>query len=252
MRRLLTIVILFFTTINLSAQPESILKSFDSGNQAYADNDFGVAITNYQKIVNANYESAELYYNLGNAYFKQNNIALAILNYERALRLSPRDEDIIYNLEYANKFVKDDFTEVPEFILDRIYNGIVKILSSNAWALVSINTFILALAVFLIFLFSKIISRRKLAFFASILLLMFSVVTFSFSATSKNKLTEPNSAIIMEISTIKSSPDKEGTDLFILNPGVKVGIKSSSGEWFEVRLPNGKVGWILKDDLVII
>ncbi|MBN2890470.1 MAG: tetratricopeptide repeat protein [Bacteroidales bacterium] len=252
MRRLKLLIIILIATTSIFAQKENLLSTFEQANIEYADENFEQAINKYESVVEKKYESAELYYNLGNAFFKQNNIPKAIVNYERAYRLSPNDEDIKHNLEHANLFVQDEFTKVPDFILDRIYHGVVHVLGSNTWALISINTFILGLTVFLIFLFSKIVSRRKLAFFFSILLMMFSIITFSFSAESKKQITEPNAAIIMEISTIKSSPENDGTDLYILNPGVKVGIKSINNDWYEVKLPNGKIGWIQKNVVEII
>ena len=49
--------------------------------------------------------------------------------------------------------------------------------------------------------------------------------------------------------TIKSSPDASGTDLFVLHEGTKVFIKSSLGEWYEIELEDGNVGWIRQKDL---
>ncbi len=246
-----TIIIILFFIINLSifAQPDTLQNTFKSANDAYLKENYEKAIENYEKIVSQNYESVELYYNLGNAYFKQNNIAKAVLNYNRALVLSPNNEDVLANLDFVNRSIKDEFTPVPEFILDRIFKGIVKIFSSNTWALISINTFLLALVIFLIFLFSKVMSIRKFSFFTSILLILLSITTFTFSANAKQRITNHNSAVIMKISTIKSSPDTEGTDLFILNPGVKVDIKSNINGWYEVRLPNGKIGWIQNNNV---
>ena len=54
-----------------------------------------------------------------------------------------------------------------------------------------------------------------------------------------------NEAIIMTGSvTVKSSPDKSGTDLFQLHEGTKVEIKSSLDSWIEIEVGNGNVGWI--------
>ena len=52
--------------------------------------------------------------------------------------------------------------------------------------------------------------------------------------------------------TVKSSPDKSGTDLFQLHEGTKVSVKSSLGKWIEIKLGNGSIGWVEKDDIVKI
>ncbi len=249
MKKFLILFFVFIINNFLYSQTDSLYIVFNQANKAYKDNDFELAIEKYNQIVESEYHSAELYYNIGNAYFKQKDYPKAILYYQKASKLSPRDEDIKHNIEYANQFVSDEFIEVPEFVLDRIYFSIVRSFSSNTWALISINSFIFSLALFFVFLFSKIRLNRKLAFFTSIVLVAVSVSSFKFSADMKKYQTHPNSGIIMNISTLKSSPGNDGTDLYILNPGTKVKIKSENDEWIEVRLPNGKIGWLKKTSI---
>ena len=52
--------------------------------------------------------------------------------------------------------------------------------------------------------------------------------------------------------TIKSSPDASGTDLFILHEGTKVFIKSKLGDWSEIEMEDGNVGWIPSKDIEVI
>jgi SH3-like domain-containing protein len=59
-----------------------------------------------------------------------------------------------------------------------------------------------------------------------------------------------NEAIIMSGTvTIKSSPDKSGTDLFQLHEGTKVSIKSALDQWIEIKVGNGNIGWIEAKDI---
>lgn len=51
---------------------------------------------------------------------------------------------------------------------------------------------------------------------------------------------------------VKSSPDDNGTDLFRINEGLKVAVKDRSGDWIEIRLADGRVGWIKFSALEII
>jgi hypothetical protein len=44
--------------------------------------------------------------------------------------------------------------------------------------------------------------------------------------------------------SVKSSPDKSGTDLFQLHEGAKVYVKSTLGSWLEIKLANGGIGWV--------
>ena len=44
---------------------------------------------------------------------------------------------------------------------------------------------------------------------------------------------------------VKSTPDESGTDLFVLHEGTRVEIiDNSMKEWKEIRLADGKIGWM--------
>ena len=45
-------------------------------------------------------------------------------------------------------------------------------------------------------------------------------------------------------SFVKSAPDTNGNDQFMLHEGVKFEILDRVGEWSKIRLADGKVGWI--------
>ena len=49
--------------------------------------------------------------------------------------------------------------------------------------------------------------------------------------------------------TVKSSPDASGTDLFVLHEGTNVTVKSTLGEWSEIELEDGNVGWMPSKDI---
>ena len=53
--------------------------------------------------------------------------------------------------------------------------------------------------------------------------------------------------------TVKSTPNKSGTDLFILHEGRKVIIKDNTmKEWKEIKLEDGNVGWVPTNVIEII
>ena len=44
--------------------------------------------------------------------------------------------------------------------------------------------------------------------------------------------------------SVKSSPDKASTDLFVLHEGTKVRTVSELGDWREIVIADGKKGWV--------
>ena len=45
--------------------------------------------------------------------------------------------------------------------------------------------------------------------------------------------------------TVKSTPNENGTDLFILHEGRKVLIKDNTmKDWMEIQLEDGNAGWV--------
>jgi SH3-like domain-containing protein len=53
--------------------------------------------------------------------------------------------------------------------------------------------------------------------------------------------------------TVKSTPAQNGTDLFILHEGTKVTIIDDTMDgWREVRVPDGKQGWVETSQIEVI
>ncbi|NOY05770.1 MAG: SH3 domain-containing protein, partial [Chlorobi bacterium] len=48
---------------------------------------------------------------------------------------------------------------------------------------------------------------------------------------------------------VKSSPDKSGVRLFAIHEGLKVEIVDDFDGWYQVRLQDGKKGWVQRDVL---
>ena len=55
------------------------------------------------------------------------------------------------------------------------------------------------------------------------------------------------------VAPVKSSPsDGQTTDLFVLHEGTKVTVLDSVGAWRNIRLSDGRQGWIAAGDIEII
>lgn len=236
-----------------SAAKQIVNATKAEGDSAYIKNDFASAIQIYESLLQQG-EAPEIYYNLGNCYYKTDDIARAILNYERALLLSPGNTDIRANLEIARSKAIDKVTPVPEIFFITWIKSLVNSQSSDAWARTGIISFLLLLVSLAIFFFTQHIKWKKIGFSAAILFLIVTVLSNLFASQQKSYLTNRNDAIILSPSvTVRSTPSESGTSLFILHEGRKVEIKDNSmREWKEIRLEDGKVGWVPSSSIEVI
>ena len=220
---------------------------------AYVNGNYQQAIAQYEALLK-NGASAELYYNLGNAYYRTENITRAVLNYERALLLSPGDRDIRFNLQLARSKTIDKIVPESEMFFITWYHALVNLMSVDGWARMAIISLALVIILFLLYLFSEPIWLRKIGFFGGFLLLLFFVLSNLFAYQQKQNLLYRKGAIVIAPSvTVKSTPAQNGTDLFILHEGTKVTIiDGAMSDWKEIRLADGKEGWIERKRIELI
>ncbi|WP_033148770.1 BatD family protein [Prevotella sp. P6B1] len=212
---------------------------------AYVNGNYQEAIKGYESLLK-NGASAEIYYNLGNAYYRTENITRAVLNYERALLLSPGDGDIRFNLQIARSKTIDKIVPESEMFFVTWYRSLVNLMSVDGWARTALVALVLVIGLFLVYLFSVRVWMQKVGFFGGFALLALFVVSNIFAWQQRQQLLYRQSAIVVAPSvTVKSTPAQNGTDLFILHEGSKVVITDSSMKnWREIRLADGKKGWL--------
>ena len=251
MRRL-TGILLVLLFLPPGTEAKDFQDLLNQGNQQYLNGEYELAVETYTSIVDSGYSSSELFYNLGNAYYKSHDITMALVNYERAQILKPKDKDILHNLDVAREFVVDRIDILPEFFLKRAWVGFVKTFDADLWAIMSLLTFFLSLALFLAYFFSKRVELRRVTFWTAILLMFLSLSALVFASQQNRFITRHNQAIILTPSVaIKSSPDdNSGTDLFLLHEGTKVTVDDELGDWREVVLSDGNRGWLKESDLI--
>jgi hypothetical protein len=225
----------------------------DSGNGSYAKGNYDKAITQYNNFISSGYESAQVYYNLGNCYYRKADYAKAILNYEKAKKLNPSDADIQFNLQLANLKTVDKITPDSSLFLTNWLHSFVDIFSERGWGILCIIFLFAGLLSIVGYLMSGNLTLRQAGFWGGIIMLVFSLISFTFSYEQYNNLTTHDTAIVMGSSiTIKGSPDENATQLFVIHEGAKVWIVKSEGIWTEVKVANGNQGWMHTSDIAPI
>ncbi len=249
--RAIALLLLCMTVFAAFAQtPE---ETFAEANKAYAEQRYEQAARLYQQLVDENLSSFELYYNLGNAYYKLDDVGRSVLYYEKALRLEPSNEDAQFNLDIANLKVADRVQPLREAFLFRWVNNALLTYASDGWARLALAALWLALVAGAIFLFVNQLTVKRLLFALGSLLLLVSVVLGLVALRQMDYEQTNREGIIMVMNTyVKSAPDAQSMDLFILREGVKVRLQDTADGWQQVKVVDesgDKVGWIKAEEV---
>ena len=134
------------------------------------------------------------------------------------------------------------------------YHSLVNIMSVDGWANVALGSFGLAIVLALVYLFSSRIRMRNVGFLAGAAFILLFAVANLFAYQQKKELLNRTGAIVISSAVpVKSTPSKGGTDLFILHEGTKVEITDGSmRDWKEIRVADGKEGWVETSKIEII
>jgi tetratricopeptide (TPR) repeat protein len=234
------------TGMNLVAQDDISIANGYADKGQHLD-----AIKAYNEILKSiGYE--EVNYNLANSYLAVDSLPQAILHYERALRYDPNDADVLNNLDIARSRVFDQVTVLPEFFLIEYWNSLVRWLSPNGWAWISV---ILALFIALLFYlvsYGKINLRIRHSAGLMGLLLGLMLISLAAGWSGKNKSVTENQAIIMQEVLLKSGPDSRSNDVKVLYPGYKIFILDELEGWKKVRTEDREVGYVLPEAFKVI
>jgi hypothetical protein len=118
-------------------------------------------------------------------------------------------------------------------------------MSGDGWAKISIAAMVAALLLGLLYFVSGRLILRKIGFWGGTLVLFISLASVFLAWQTYRNLQKTKEAIIFTPTvTIKSSPDDNSVDLFVLHEGTKVQLIDNIGTWYEIRIVNGSVGWL--------
>ena len=234
--------------------------NIDRANQVYKQELYNEALKLYLQEAQQTGVSSALYCNIGDTYYRLKDNVHAVLYYERALVLDPSNSDARFNLDFVRGKM-----QLPDDAGDSWFSNwvdqTVSRLSSNAWAVIAIITFLLSLAGVAAYLFLDNVLMRKIGFFGGALLLVATILANLAAFHVYHKATSGNAAIIMPESVVLSTAPREARDkdeeAFSLQQGTRVEIFDSitgkdSGKWLQVSTAGGHKAWLKANDIEVI
>ncbi|MEI6090391.1 MAG: tetratricopeptide repeat protein [bacterium] len=236
---------IFFVLFTIQSYSFDAGKTLTSANKCYLQKDYDKAADLYSALLKNNYQTADIYFNLGNTYYKKQDWSSAILYYEKAKRLRPTDSDIEMNLKMANLQIIDKIDQVPQVFYARWYDAVSAKLNSGTWAWLSVIFIWLALICFVGFLFYKTPRAKQINFGLGVLSLFFTMFSIIIAVDVNKEEHTHNKGIIFDFSVyVKSSPESDSKNLFIIHNGSKVKIEDRVNNWYKIKLLNGHEGWV--------
>ncbi len=214
---------------------------------AYVQEKYEKAAELYSQIAESGYD-AKLCYNLGCTYYRLDEVAKSILWLERAILLEPDDNDIRYNLSLVRAKTIDRITPRHEMFFIPLYRSAVNMLSLHKWAVVALTFFVLFLVALSLYFFSNRMALRKSGFFASFVFLLLTVFANICAFQQRSYSEHRTKGVVMATSVnVKSTPSESGNELFVIHEGTCFDIEDDTmKEWVQIRIADGKVGWIEK------
>lgn len=228
---------------------------FDEGNRLYQEGDFSAAAASYRAVLEGGFESVEVYYNLGNAHFRLGDVGHAVLNYERAARLDPANEDIQANLALVTRMLQDRIEPLPRFWVLSAFEWWMTLVP-RGWleAMVAVCYILLGSASVLLVL-GRFGGRRAAALRRIVYAGAVGTVVLGGTLLIREAgWALPEEAVVMAAEArVLSAPSEEGgLTVFTLHEGTTVRIDRRTGDWAEIVLADGKVGWLPLEALEVV
>jgi tetratricopeptide (TPR) repeat protein len=234
-----------------AGQDDSLREAFRRGNALYQAGRFDSALAVYGRMPDRGYENGPLYYNMGNCAYKLGRTGAAVLYYEKARRFMPSDEDLRVNLLLANLGVVDKVEARPEFLPLRLFRAAVRALPVSAWFWLTAGFFGLAVAGAVVFLLSRNRLAAVTGYRGAVLFgVLFAVAGLLWLGRIQTDRSTVEAVILATKVDVMSAPGgQDSVESFSLHEGTKVRLDRESGEWVEIVLADGKVGWVPKSSL---
>ena len=217
--------------------------NWQKGNDCYARKAYDSAAYFFEQIAALKPINAEVYYNLGNTYYRLNKIGPAVVNYERALKISPSMQNAAENLALTENRITNHIQVVNEIFFVKWWNNMTHPTHASAWS-------VAALIIFLLMLLTIGLRRLKPGmanqFPIQIVFVLgfFWLCTITMALIVSARAAHHDAAVVMQNDSPLMPPDLHSKPITQLPEGTTIEVLDEKDSWVEVRIPDGRVGWM--------
>lgn len=225
---------------------------FNEANTAYEAGEFDRALLLYDSVA-VNFSSFELWFNAGNAAYRTGKIGQSILYYERAKRISPANDDLLVNLAIANERVADRIAELPSYGVEDLLGVLTSTSRLGTWSWLALALNVIGFGLLAGRVFARRLSFKRTLATLGLSFVFLGLMSYALArATHGRILANTEAVILVPKIEVKNGPAENESNAFLLHEGTKVKIQQELGEWYEIRLANGSVGWISANAIEVI
>jgi len=218
---------------------------FEDGIKAYHQKNYTAAINHFKKMELNGQITPDLYYNIGTSYLQMDSIAQAIYYMEKCKKYSPTHANNNNNLQIAREKTIDRIQEFPQLFFVKWYYKILHTFNANTWAWISL--FCLIDGIILFILLKKYSNRITkwivyLLYASVIFMFFFSIIAantrLEYEQSMKQGIVYTNKIIG------RAQAFDNAEENFILHEGAKVAILNTENGWHNVRIADGREGYL--------
>lgn len=243
-------ILIIFLFISIGAYANQADSLFIKANKLYQAEKYNEALDLYKEIEDHGINSDDLLYNMANTYYKMNKVAPAIYYYEKVLNQSPNHTDAQFNLAFAKRMAIDNIEPLPKTLLQKMNEGIVMKLTYNTWAWLAVGLAFLFAILFLLYHFSYSSGSKRMYFITSFVSAFLALLTIAIAYQNYKYIKSNTEAIVFaQQAEVKTAPTVSSEVSFELHEGTKVKVLESLDNWKKIKIADGKIGWIVADDI---
>lgn len=217
--------------------------TWKKANSFYTAKQYDSAAVYYEQLLKGEETNVNLHYNLANTYYRLNKIGPAILHYEKAVHLDPDNSNAKDNLVLAKARVQNPVPEIAPIFFVTWWEHFLHAFRPDVWAWISVIVF---LAVLTLIYFARTKKESfahsgrwlSLAIVACLLCGCMAYFTYDAAMYSRKAVVLEPSAGLLEM------PRNSSKILTNLPEGTVLEIYMEEGAFINVKLPNGRVGWL--------
>lgn len=216
---------------------------WNKANAFYTAKQYDSAALYYEELLKTYPENAGLQYNMGNACFRLNKTGAAILHYEKAAHLDPDNGEIKDNLLLAKSRIQNPLPEATPIFFVKWWDGLLRLFGPNTWAVIAFAVFA---AILVLIYFARVRkerflhSGRWLSLGIVSLLICICMAYFSYDAATNSG----KAVVLQDAAGFRDAPGNTGKVLGNLPEGTVIQVYSEEGDFINVKLPNGREGWV--------